>query len=361
SGNPIADLTPLRGLKLEQLDLVGTETANLTGLQGMPLRELNLHATPVADLSPLKGLPLTYLNVHRTKVRDLSPLKGMPLTNLNVLETAVVDLSPLKGAPLVKVWCDYQGDRDAPVLGSIPTLKEVNDRSAADVLKGLPGAGPFTDADAKRVAALPAAEQIEEVRKELKKRNPGFDGTLIPTIEEKTVVGLEFCTDAVSDLSPVRGLAGLKRLVCRGTEGKGRLTDLSPLNGLPLTTLDVNNNGQLANLRPLKGMPLKQLFLQQTAVGDLDPLAEARLVDLNLAGTPVADLAPLKGMPLVALYLDSTKVADLTPLRGMPLKQLNIRELKLDPRRDHPVLRSLRALESINSEPVADFWKENGG
>jgi len=121
--------------------------------------------------------------------------------------------------------------------------------------------------------------------------------------------------------------------------------------------LDVNNNGQLADLTPLKTLPLKQLFAQGTAVRDLAPLTGLRLAELNLSGTPVADLTPLKDAPLVALFLDSTKVADLTPLRGMPLKQLNIRELKLTPARDHAVLRGLTALESINSESVADFWK----
>src|SRR5262249_40918091 len=35
-----------------------------------------------------------------------------------------------------------------------------------------PPIAAFTDADVKRIAALPVAEQIEEVRQELKKRNP---------------------------------------------------------------------------------------------------------------------------------------------------------------------------------------------
>ena len=35
---------------------------------------------------------------------------------------------------------------------------------------------PFTDADVQRIAALPAAEQVEEVRKDLKRLNPKFDG-----------------------------------------------------------------------------------------------------------------------------------------------------------------------------------------
>ena len=38
------------------------------------------------------------------------------------------------------------------------------------------------------------ADQVEEVRKELKRRNPDFDGTLTPTIEGDVVAGLEFFT-----------------------------------------------------------------------------------------------------------------------------------------------------------------------
>jgi formylglycine-generating enzyme required for sulfatase activity/WD40 repeat protein len=217
----------------------------------------------------------------------------------------------------------------------------------------------FTDADLKRIAALPPLEQVEEVRKELIKRNPKFDGALAPTIDNNVIVKLEFWTDNVTDVSPVRALTGLKALTARGTEGKGQLTNLAPLQGLPLTMLDVNNNGQLADLAPLKPLPLKQLFAQNTAVRDLAPLAGLKLTELNLSATPVGDLAPLKDMPLVALYLDSTKVTELTPLKGMPLKLLNIRELKLTPARDHAVLRGLAALESINSEPAAEFLKEN--
>ena len=41
-----------------------------------------------------------------------------------------------------------------------------------------PPATPFTDADVRRIAALPAEQQVEEVRKELKRRNPGFDGKM---------------------------------------------------------------------------------------------------------------------------------------------------------------------------------------
>ena len=44
-------------------------------------------------------------------------------------------------------------------------------------------AAPFTDADVMRITALPPGAQVEEVRKELKRRKPDFDGTLIPNLE----------------------------------------------------------------------------------------------------------------------------------------------------------------------------------
>ena len=65
-----------------------------------------------------------------------------------------------------------------------------------------PTVAPFTDSEVKRIAALPAAEQVEEVRKELKKRNPEFGGTLTPTIENDVVTGIEFFTNHVLGIFP---------------------------------------------------------------------------------------------------------------------------------------------------------------
>ena len=49
-------------------------------------------------------------------------------------------------------------------------------------------AAPFTDAYVMRITALPPAAQVEEVKKELKRRKPDFDGTLIPNVEADEVV-----------------------------------------------------------------------------------------------------------------------------------------------------------------------------
>ena len=46
----------------------------------------------LADLSPLKDMKLTILNCGYTRVSDLSPLKEMPLTDLCCWHTPVSDL-----------------------------------------------------------------------------------------------------------------------------------------------------------------------------------------------------------------------------------------------------------------------------
>jgi formylglycine-generating enzyme required for sulfatase activity len=61
---------------------------------------------------------------------------------------------------------------------------------------------PFTDADVRRIAALPAKEQVEEVKQELMRRNPGFDGTLEPLIKNGVVTELRFSTVQVKDIAP---------------------------------------------------------------------------------------------------------------------------------------------------------------
>ncbi len=87
---------------------------------------------------------------------------------------------------------------------------------------------------------MSAEKQIEAVSKKLVELNPGFDGKLTgwdqsatPRIENGIVTELGFSTNNVSDISPVRALTGMKSLSCPGSgRGKGRLSDLLPLQGI---------------------------------------------------------------------------------------------------------------------------------
>jgi Leucine-rich repeat (LRR) protein len=373
----LADLTPLKDMKLMHLECGWSMVADLTPLAGMPLTTLYCGGTQVSDLSVLKGMPLTDLRCPQTGVSDLSPLKGMPLTTLWCYETRVSDLSPLRGMPLQEVRCDFKPQRDGDVLRSIKSLETINQKPAAAFWEDVV-AQPAFEAWLKQVAALPAEKQVEAVAAKLKERNPGFDGKVTPIIDKGVVRSLELRTDAVTDLSPVQALTGLRSLVYVGSApGEGQLTDLSPLKNLDLSSLWLANTA-VSDLSPLKDLRLWHLSCQFTKVTDLSPLKDMKLGLLYCNNTKVSDLSPLKGMPLKELRCNNTLVSDLSPLKGLPLAELNcwstrvtdlspLRGLPLkilgcpfDPERDTVLLRSIKTLEKINDKPAAEFWKEVG-
>ncbi len=102
---PLADLSALKGMKLEALNCSGTPVSDLSPLKGMKLEVPDCWCTLVSDLAPLQDMKLTGLNCHTTKVSDLTPLKGMPLTFFACQDTQVSDLSPLKDMKLTYLDC----------------------------------------------------------------------------------------------------------------------------------------------------------------------------------------------------------------------------------------------------------------
>ena len=106
----------------------------------------------------------------------------------------------------------------------------------------------------------------------------------------------------VSDLSLLASMPNLKEVwLCRQ-----QISDLSPLEGLPITTLVLCDNS-IEDLSPLSSLTgLSTLWLGGNTPSDLTPLAGlTRLRDLNLDGvddsgqlTPLDSLTPLADLPL---------------------------------------------------------------
>jgi Leucine-rich repeat (LRR) protein/tRNA A-37 threonylcarbamoyl transferase component Bud32 len=331
SDNPVADLTPLRGMPLDTLYVAGTQVADLAPLRGMPLAYLDCRGTRVADLGPLRDLPLSVLLCDSTPVRDLGPLGGMGLTELGCQNTPVRDLFALTGMPLRALACDFNVWRDAGVVGTLPALQEFNHKAAGPFLKKLDADRAAFAAWAASVGKLPAGQQVAAVAAELKKRNPGFDGKVTPRVVKGVVVRVDLGPSGsrVTDLSPVRALPGLQELHCPGVAtAPSLLTNLWALKGLRLSALNCSFS-RVADLAPLGGMPLKRLACAGTPVADLAPLKGMPLESLNCNQTQVADLAPLKGTPLQVLYCFNTKVTDLAPLEGMRLTVLSCAATKV--------------------------------
>ncbi len=371
----LSDLSPLRGVKLTYLDCGRTTVSDLSPLQGMPLTGLRCGGTQVSDLSPLRDMKLTTLYCHVTQVSDLSPLEGCKsLTSLSINATKV---TPAGVAALQK---------------ALPNCKIEWDDPANKVAAGQPNQPwntPAFQTWMKETQALPAEQQIDAVSKKLMELNPGFDGMVtgydlktVPKIEKGVVTEIGFLTDNVTDISAVRALAGLQFLSCSGTApGKGRLSDLSPLQGMKLDTLQCGAT-HVSDLSPLRGMPLTALHCSFNSVSDLSPLQGIPLTFLDCAGTKTSELSPLKGMPLMELRCGSTRVSDLSPLKRLPLARLychdtqvfdlspltgmNLTLVSLTPKnitKGLDVIRQMKSLKTIgidskNQWPPAEFWKK---
>ena len=277
--------------------------------------------------------------------------------------------------------------------GGVRTGSGVKDKPAP------PAVAPFTDADVQRIAALPAEQQVEEVRKELKRRNPGFDGKMEPRIEHGVVTEFRIVTDNVTDIAPIRVFDALRLLDCSGTwtnfKPNGQLADLTPLKGMNLaaltylslsstklgdagmvyfkdcknlTDLWVNDNmrvGDAGMVHFQDCKALRNLNLAKTKVSDVG-LAHFKdckdLKYLYVDGTQVDDsgLAQFKGIPLRELNIDNTGVTDLTPLQGMPLEHIRLTPKNIT--RGLDILRDMKSLETIGiawkqAWPAAEFWE----
>jgi Leucine-rich repeat (LRR) protein len=188
-------------------------------------------------------------------------------------------------------------------------------------------------------AKLPPDRLVAAVVVKLRERNPRFNEVAHYDAAKPGQSSISFCTDGVTDISPLRALAPLPRLflsLCGSAPGKGNLADLAPLSGLPVVSLEARCN-PVASVAALQGLPLEQVVLADTRVTDLAPLGTIpTLRDLSFSGEGAADLTPVWEMPLRSL--------SLRELEGAPDEGLKAR------------VRSLYTLEQINGRPAIEYW-----
>jgi Leucine-rich repeat (LRR) protein len=322
----VADLSPLKGMPIQSLNLGGTAITDLEMLRGMPLTSLWIYNTKFTDLRPLEGMPIRYLNMFGSKVKDLSPLRGMPLTDLKLHGcNDITDLSPLA---------------DCKELGSLtlpPNVKNI------DLVRAFPKLLRLDFSDASGRPPRPAAEfwQAYDTHDWLRAlRESGFgprDARQLP--------------DGTWDVQ----LAS------------STISDLTILKGAPISILNLGQTS-ITDLAPLRGMAIKDLKIYKTKVTDLSPLQGMAIQQLNLGGMKVTDLSALRGMPLTLLKLhDCPSLTDLSPLADA--KELI--DLTLPPKpKDIEFLRAFPKLERLSfkegpsangyrpTQTAAEFWKE---
>ena len=270
----LKDITPLRGLELENIALQNCKVADISPLSQMPLRHLSLEKDAgVRDISALNGMKLESLNLSGTKVFDLLPLAAMQLTTLNLNDTQVKDLAIVKDMPLTQLDIANTRIHDFSFLKDLKQLHFLN-----------------------------------------------ANGTQFKNVEFLSALPIETLLlqdTAVNSISALRGMR-INSLEISRTPVK----DFSVIATLPLNNLNVTAT-KFKELELLAGMEsLTSLYIGETEISDISPLKALKLKTLNIENTRISDISPLKGMELDDLWCRKTNVKNFQSLAGMPLKRI---------------------------------------
>jgi serine/threonine protein kinase len=256
---------------------------------------------------------------------------------------------------------------------------------------------PSAKVEAGPLKPDPAAEQVteEQLRQRIEAAWPGLGNRLSKDSAGNYSLHLRGC-EQVTDLKPLKGMP----LTTLNITYNGVIEDLTPLQGMNLKSLWIGRCPRIRDLRPLQGMELDFLDLAQCNGLDLSQLhgmkikflslwnrcdnTRLRLLrgielnGLNVNACAIDDLTPLKGMAITELKIaDNKGLSDLRPLRDLPLQKLNIKgctkivditplkdlplkEITCDfkPERDAAILRGIKTLEKINDKEAMQFWKD---
>lgn len=307
---PVSDLAPLAPLRLETLYIGQTAIQDLSPLAGMPLRELYAGGTQVEDVTPLRGMPLETLDVQRTPVRDLSPLKDLPLRVLNVSGASKFhEFRWLQGMALQELDASSTQLRDIGMLAGMP-LERLNLSGTRvhdfRVLASLPLTHLDVSSTQIRDVTLLRGQQLESLNLRDSKVSS------IESLRGMPLKSLTLAGTAVRDFSPLEALP-LTDLDIAGC----RVDSLSWAAGLPLRSLNLAQTG-ISDLSPLRGKELNYLNISDTKIRDLDELKFISVRHLSLRGMKV-DLTPLAGMKLERLDLDDPErlLSALRAIRGL--------------------------------------------
>ncbi|MFA6560877.1 MAG: hypothetical protein WCV00_03090 [Verrucomicrobiia bacterium] len=214
-------------------------------------------------------------------------------------------------------------------------------------------------------------EQLRQVVGKLKQLNPAFDGRETHRFEGGVLTELSFCSAGVTNISPVRALTDLRKLSCRGIPARRTLCDLSPLQGMMLTELDIRDTG-VSDLSPLKEMPLKDLRCDVMVVANKEVarlLVEKQMLE-KINGMPVAEFMHVANMEVGKRAAEAARevervaaaflvnVSTLPPERQVAVVMAKLKELNpdFDGKETHKVQRNAVTELAFSTVGVTKIW-----
>ena len=232
-------------------------------------------------------------------------------------------------------------NRSTPIQNSTDLKPFIDENTSAIKPPELPAENKKSITDEADSDAL-----IQTVVEEIKKKNPDSKPAVITKGSNGDIVCL-LPGEGLKDLTPLAPLNKIKQVVVQGSnqisdltplKGKpietlnicnSKIADISPLKGMPLKSLTLNSN-QIASIEPVLGMPLNHLELTDNSrLASLSPLIQSEITNIRFGGTSVSSLEPLRGKKISFLEATNCPVTDLSPLAEMPLVVLNISGCKV--------------------------------
>lgn len=322
--------------KLEEVKLNDSHISNLTPLKGLSIKKLDLSGSTVNELASIHSLPIEHLNLYNTDIVDLSLLKHMPLQS--------IQLPPIE--KLKKGWID--------ILKNISSLKiiattqnELNEKQSPEVFFNKLARGDYiiwTDRkyiDSNKNWIGPPPKLHNQMNAALRLSNSNI-AVIHEFFTDKNKELTYLHLHGVDNISALKNIKTLQRIVIHGTN----LKDISPLTGLQINYLDLNNT-HVTEYSNLKTMNLSSLNLSSNDVTNISFLKGINLTELKLASCRIQDITPLKGMKLKFLSILDTHVQDISALKGMPLQKLLMPHPKQLTEDTEEVLLSLNKLEEV--------------
>jgi hypothetical protein len=217
------------------------------------------------------------------------------------------------GLLAASVGCGRQAKPPAPPSGAATEAPAATTSPQTATPRKPP---PHAEPTGRQEGRITSYDQLAAV---LKERNPGFAGEVAMEPISPELLALEIHDAQLKDIRPLA-----RQRIGKLDLSRCDLTDLSPLEGMPLVELYLEDNRHLADISALRGMPLQKLYLSHTGVQNLGPLRGSPLDELNLVGTRVRDVGPLSDSPIRMLWLNDCPVENITPLGKLPLESLTL-------------------------------------
>ena len=237
---PLRNLDPVSNLKLRELRLLRTLVSDLTPLAKMPLEKLDVSRTQVSDLTPLNELELKEFTCVRTNVSNIAPLAGLPLKSLSLTAKYgphIASLKPLKDLPLESLEFNASLYRtgDQAVVRNLP-LKKINRVEPSQFWAEIEKRKKEHEEFFAAVGKLPIDQQMTRVIEKIKA--PDVNCELVQSdgkITEASING--FGNHRFTELWPLIALKDLKVIKLSGLASR---TDLGPLLKLQIEELTID-------------------------------------------------------------------------------------------------------------------------